>query len=64
MKKLLTIILGLGLLISTSAFAHKSGFAPFCAIDNVGNAYCYYYTYNACMSAVSSSYYYVACRSN
>lgn len=30
------------------------GSAPFCRVDNYGNAYCFYYTKDACIAAVKA----------
>jgi hypothetical protein len=54
MKKLIAIAC---LLVSTVSFAFKSGNAPWCGVDQMGNMSCYYYTYDAC----TSNTYYVTC---
>ena len=54
MKKLMfVVVLLLGSL--SLANAYVTGSAPFCAIDNYGNAQCFYYTYSSCLQTVQNS---------
>ena len=44
--------------------AYISGSGPWCAASNSGNLSCFYWSYDACMTVVQSSPYYVACVPN
>lgn len=47
-----TFLIAVTLLISSQAQAYVVGDAPFCKVDDFGNAQCFYYTMSQCQFAI------------